>query len=322
MRIFANANYDFLGMRRRGYLISGVLLALGIGAMVYNTVAHGSWLNYGIDFTGGSVVQVEFNEPTSVDQIRSAAGPGWQITRFGTDSEFIIRMPTFDQETGRDAAQVVTAELTPDFGEGAFQVVRTEAVGPTVGAELQRNALYAILISILATLIYLAIRFEWRFGIAASVATAHDVIVPLGLLAIMQTEIAVGTVAALLTIIGYSLNDTIIIFDRIRENLQTPKKTATMREVINRSINETLPRTVLTSVTTLATLVSLYLFGGSVIRDFALVLILGIVIGTFSSIFIASAALYWIQNRWPRKPQRAGSRTPAAARARTARAAV
>jgi preprotein translocase subunit SecF len=321
MRFFANANFDFLGARRRGYLISAVLLLMGIGAMAYNWSTLGSWLNYGIDFTGGSIVQVEFTQPTTVEQIRAAAEPGWQITRFGAENEFIIRLATFDQQVGRDAAQVVAAGLTPEFGEGAFRIVRTEAVGPTVGAELQQRALLAILGSFLLTLIYLAFRFEWRFGVAAVIATLHDILVTLGFLAIFQTEIAVGTVAAFLTIVGYSLNDTIVVFDRIRENLHLPRQTKLYAEIVNRSINDTLPRTVLTSGTTLLTLFALYIFGGAVIRDFALVLILGIAIGTFSSIFVASPALYWIQRRWPRQPARSGSRTAAATRDR-ARAAV
>jgi preprotein translocase subunit SecF len=322
MRFFANANFDFLGMRRRGYMVSAVLLLMGIGAMAYNWSTIGSWLNYGIDFTGGSIVQVEFTQPTTVEQIRAAAEPGWQITRFGADNEFIIRLPTFDQQVGRDAAQVVSAGLTPEFGAEAFRIVRTEAVGPTVGAELQQRALLAILVSFLLTLIYLAFRFEWRFGVAAVIATAHDILVTLGFLAIFQTEIAVGTVAAFLTIVGYSLNDTIVVFDRIRENLHLPRQTKTYAEIVNRSINDTLPRTVLTSGTTLLTLFALYIFGGAVIRDFALVLILGIAIGTFSSIFVASPALYWIQRRWPRQPARSSGRATAATRDRAARAAV
>jgi preprotein translocase subunit SecF len=321
MRFFSNANFDFLGMRRRGYIISAVLLSLGIGSMVYNWASTGSWLNYGIDFTGGSIVQVEFAQPTTVDQIRAAAEPGWQITRFGADNEFVIRLPTFDQATGRDAAQLTTEALTPVFGQDAFAITRTEAVGPTVGAELQQRALLAILVSFLATLIYLAFRFEWRFGVAAVIATAHDILVTLGFLAIFNTEIAVGTVAAFLTIVGYSLNDTIVVFDRIRENVNKPRRSASYGEVVNTSINETLPRTVLTSGTTLLTLFALYIFGGAVIRDFALVLILGIVIGTFSSIFVASPALFWIQSRWPRKEGRASSRSRVGTRDR-ARATV
>jgi preprotein translocase subunit SecF len=323
MRIFANANFDFLSWRRKAYVVSAVLLTLGIGSMIYNWTTIGSWLNYGIDFAGGSLVQVEFREPVTVDQIRSAAAAagmaGWQITRFGAENEFVIRMPTFDQEVGRDAALVVGELLAAEFGAGTFEIVRTEAVGPRVGAELQERALLAILISFVLTLIYLAFRFEWRFGVAAVVATVHDIMLTLGFLAFFQMEIAIGTVAAFLTIVGYSLNDTIVVFDRVRETLHLPKKPSRFVEVWNKAINATLPRTVLTSGTTLLTLFSLYIFGGAVIRDFALVLILGIAIGTYSSIFVAAPALNAIQEKWPRKERRAGRTvTATAARARAA----
>jgi preprotein translocase subunit SecF len=308
MRFFANANFDFLRLRRRAYVVSATLLAVGFAAMAINFGAIGSWLNYGIDFTGGSLVQVEFQQPTDVEQVRAVAQSGWQITRFGADNEYVIRMPTFDQEVGRDAAQQVTEALGADFAPGTFNIVRTEAVGPAVGAELQQRALLAILISFLLTLVYIAFRFEWRFGVASIAATAHDILLTLGLLAILRMEISVGTVAAFLTIVGYSLNDTIVVFDRVRENLHLPKKLGAFVDVLNRSINETLPRTVLTSGTTLITLFSLYIFGGAVIRDFALVLILGVAIGTYSSIFVAAPALNAIQSKWPRKEKRARSR--------------
>ena len=178
-------------------------------------------------------------------------------------------------------------------------MVRTELVGAKVGGELQQKAGLAILFSFVLTLIYLAIRFETRFGIAAVIATAHDILITLGFLALFRVEIDLPSVAAILTVVGYSLNDTIIVFDRIRENLH--KKGARKRdpvELIDESINETLPRTVLTSGTTLAVLIALLLLGGAVIRDFTIVLILGIVIGTYSSIFVASPALVEIQKRW------------------------
>ncbi|CAN5765121.1 protein translocase subunit SecF [soil metagenome] len=301
-RLFSDANYPFLQWRRKAYMVSALLLLAGVGSMVYNTVTTGSWLNYGVDFAGGTMVQIRFDQPVSIDQVR-AANPGWQITRFGDpqDNEFLIRTPTFSEDLQIDAAEEASQQLTSEFGEGAFQVVRTEAVGPKVGGELQERALLAILISFVLTLIYIAFRFEWRFGVASIIATAHDIIITLGFLAILRSEISIGTVAAFLTIVGYSLNDTIIVFDRIRENLGKRIRGSVYLDVVNRSINETLPRTVLTSGTTLATLTSLYLFGGAVIRDFALVLILGIAIGTFSSIFVASPALHAIESRWPRK---------------------
>lgn len=324
MRIFANASYPFLSWRRKGFIFTAVMLVLTVGAMLRNVVDSDvrSWLNYGVDFTGGTIVQVSFDQPTDVEAIRAAGGgSGWEIYRYGSEDEFIIRMATFSQGTEQDAAEVVNETLAPEFGEGAFQVVRTEAVGPKVGAELQQKALMAILLSLGATLLYLWYRFEWRFGAAAVAATAHDILITLGFLAILRTEISLGTVAALLTIVGYSLNDTIVVFDRIRENLGLPHRGQSFPDIVNRSINETLPRTVLTGVSTLGTLFALLIFGGPVIRDFALVLILGIVIGTYSSIFVASPVLYLIEQKWPRKTQRGGA-APRAAGARRQSAAV
>jgi len=320
LRIFSDANYPFLQWRRKAYMVSALLLVAGIGSMVYNTVTTGSWLNYGVDFAGGTMVQIRFEQPVSIDEVR-AANPGWQITRFGDpqDNEFLIRTPTFSEDLQIDAAEEASQQLTAEFGEGAFEIVRTEAVGPKVGSELQERALLAILISFVLTLIYIAFRFEWRFGVASIIATAHDIIITLGFLAILRSEISIGTVAAFLTIVGYSLNDTIIVFDRIRENLGKRIRGSVYMDVVNRSINETLPRTVLTSGTTLATLTSLYLFGGAVIRDFALVLILGIAIGTFSSIFVAAPALHAIEGRWPRKiDKKSGSSTGTKRRRETA----
>jgi preprotein translocase subunit SecF len=319
MRFFAKADYPFLSWRRQAYLLSAALLALGIGAMVYNAASIGSWLNYGVDFSGGTLVQVDFQEEVTVDQIRGI-NSSWEITRFGDASanEFIIRMRSFSDDLEADATELVANQLEPVFGEGTFQILRTEAVGPKVGAELQQRALLAILISFVLTLAYLAIRFEWRFGVASLVPTTHDILLTLGVLALLRSEISVGTVAAFLTIVGYSLNDTIIIFDRIRENIGKPTRGRTFGQIIDRSINETLPRTVLTTGTTLATLASLYLFGGAVIRPFALVLFLGIAIGTYSSIFVAAPALYAIEKKWPPRDKKTGSASNPALRRETA----
>lgn len=308
MKIFATANYPFLQWRRKAYIISAALIVAGFLAMGVNYARTGSWLNYGIDFTGGTLVQVDFSQATSVEQIRATAAGGgfsrWEITRFGAADEFVIRMPTFEQRPGQDARQQVTQVLSRGFQPNQFRVVRTEAVGPKVGRELQQRALLAILASFAATLLYLAFRFEWRFGLAAIIATAHDILITLGVLAASRSEISLGTVAAFLTIVGYSLNDTIVVFDRIRENLAKPRTGLAHMDVLNRAINETLSRTVLTGGSSLATLAALFFFGGPVIRNFAWVLILGIIVGTFSSIFVAAPALYEIERRWPRQEKR------------------
>ncbi|HUE95315.1 MAG TPA: protein translocase subunit SecF [Longimicrobiaceae bacterium] len=317
MRIFADANYPFLSWRRKAYVASAALLLFGIGAMIVNTVSTGTWLSYGVDFAGGTMVHVDFAEQVQADQIR-AVDPTWQITRFGEpgESEYLIRVPLVQDQLNDDPAQEVLEALQGEFGENALQLIRTEAVSARVGDELQQRALLAILISMVLTLIYLAFRFEWRFGSAATIATAHDVLLTLGLLAALRMEVSIATVAAFLTIVGYSLNDTIVVFDRIRENLAKRMRGQSYTEIVDRSINETLPRTILTTGTTLTTLLALYLFGGAVIRDFALVLILGIVIGTFSSIFVASPALAAIEARWPRDTRKRSARGPTSPRRR------
>ena len=312
MRLFANANYDFIGNRRIAYAVTAAALALFLVAALVFQFSRGSWLNYGVDFTGGTLVQVRFDQSTSVNELRDVLA-GTEITRFGGENEFLIRAPQYEE--GTDAAGPVVSALEGKFGEGAFEVVRTEAVGAKIGGELQQRAIMAILVSFLFTLIYLAFRFEWRFGVAAIIATAHDVLFALGLIAALQLEVSLPTVAAVLTILGYSLNDTIVIFDRVRENLKRTGRREDFAGVLNRSINETLPRTVLTSATTLAALLALFLFGGEIIRGFAMILIVGVVVGTYSSIFIASPALLEIERRWPSKAKKGAARASRATRA-------
>ncbi len=311
MRFFAQANYPFLDWRRRGYLVSGVVLGLSIATMAFNAAARGSWVNYGVDFTGGTIVQLEFGQDVPVSRVRAAAAEGGlpvaQLSGFGSEREFLLRM-TLDPAEGREPADWVTQVMSRAFPENEAQVVRTEAVGPQVGEELQQKAALAILVSFVLTLIYVAIRFEWRYGIATIAATAHDIVIALGIIGILWMEVSVGTVAALLTIVGYSLNDSIVVFDRAREILAKVRGKRDYRAALQDAINQTLPRTVLTSGTTLLTLSSLYLFGGAVIRDFALVLILGIGIGTFSSIFVGPPLLYLIEKKWPHDSESAPAR--------------
>ncbi len=300
MRLFNQANYQFIENRRLPYMLSAIAIGIGVAFMIYNVVSIGSWQNYGVDFTGGSFIQVRFDEPTTAAQLRAALGgpDAPPITRFGEENEFVIRA----ELTGEEVAEVadgVRQQLEAAFGSGVFEIVRQESVGPKIGDELQQKAALAMLFSFVLTLIYLAIRFEFRFGVAAVIATVHDIMVTLGFLAAFQIEISLPTVAAILTIVGYSLNDTIVVFDRVRENLNAKGgRRQDPSELVNRSINETLPRTILTSTTTLAVLLSLFFVGGAVIRDFTVVLILGVVVGTYSSIFVASPALLEIQSRF------------------------
>jgi preprotein translocase subunit SecF len=313
MRLFANASFKFIERRRAAYLISAAVIAAGILAMLTWQASRGSWVNYGVDFTGGTIVQVEFDEPTSVAELRGLLGSlqGAEITRFGGENEFLIRMAEFSDE-GTNLSEIVSAMLADTYGADGFRVVRVEAVGPKIGGELQRKALLAIVMSFALTLIYLAFRFEWRFGVAAVIATIHDITITLGFISAFQLEVSLPTVAAVLTIIGYSLNDTIVVFDRIRENLKGSGRREPYIDVLNRSINEVLPRTVMTSGTTVVVLLALFLLGGVIIRDFALILILGVVIGTYSSIFVASPALLEIEER---TGETHGTRRPRAAQA-------
>lgn len=299
-RFFANADYDFLGARRTAFGVTAVLLLLGLGALL------GRGINYSVEFTGGTLVQIETTGAVDVGRVREGLAQqgisGAEIQSFGSDREYVIRARIAKAGTDADntdeTARAVSGALEQVLGAGSFTVVRTEAVGPKVGAELRQKALFAILLSFVAVLLYLAFRFEWRFGVAAVVATAHDILLTLGYIAVIDLEVSLVVVGAVLSMVGYSLNDTIIIFDRVRENLRKMKG-VTLVEVLNRSINETLPRSVLTHGTTLATLGSLAILGGEVIRPFALVMFFGVFTGTFSSIFIAAPILRWIEGRWP-----------------------
>jgi preprotein translocase subunit SecF len=293
MRFFRAASFNFLAMRRRAYIISGALLLIGIVSLVLHRGPR-----YGVDFTGGTLIQVEFAEATSVGDLRSAMSgseaENAQIQQFGSSNDYLIRTAAFE-----GVVVEVQQLLRQTYGPDGFSV-SADAVGPKVGSELQRKAAIAILMSFALTLVYLAFRFEWRFGVAAIIATFHDITLTFGLISLLNVEITLATVAAILTILGYSLNDTIVVFDRIRENLKKRRKDAYL-DILNSSINETLPRTVLTSGTTLATLLALFVLGGAVVRPFALVLILGVMIGTYSSIFVASPALLEIEQRSRRK---------------------
>jgi preprotein translocase subunit SecF len=305
-RLFSDAHYDFISARKRAYIGSAIALGVCLVAALAWQISSGSWLNYGVDFAGGTLVQLQFEQPTTVSQIRDAIGselPGSEVTQFGQANEFLVRVPTTENDATATADRL-PGLLNDDFGEGTYAIERTETVGAKVGAELQSRALLAVLLSFVLILAYLAVRFEWRFGLAAITATGHDVLLTLGLISLLRLEVALPTVAAVLTILGYSLNDKIVIFDRIRENLTSGKRQE-FAVLLNRSINDTLPRTVLTSVTTLVTLLSLFLLGGEIIRPLALILILGIIIGTYSSIFIAAPALLAIEKKWPGERKKA-----------------
>jgi preprotein translocase subunit SecF len=309
LRILHDTKYDFIKPWRIAIGVTVAFIALG---MVFLGVHHG--LNRSIEFTGGTLVQAEFRQKPDVGQLRStidAAGfQGAEIQQFGSDTSYTIRAAghaTAGVGKVENTATQIQAALEQKYGKSNVHIARTEIVGPRVGDELSRNAMIAILISLGITLLYLAVRFEWRFGVAAVIATAHDLLSTLAFLAIMRLEVSLTVVAALLTVIGYSLNDTIIIFDRVRENLKKARPEP-LYAVLNRSINETLPRSILTHVTVAAATLSLLLFAGEVIRPFSWIMLFGIVTGTFSSIYIAGPVLLWIERRWPRTQGKEGPR--------------
>jgi preprotein translocase subunit SecF len=300
MRLFANANYDFLGQRRIAFGTTLSFIFIGLLVLVIRGV------NYSVEFTGGTLVQVQTTKPADVAALRSALQArgidNAEIQTFGSDREIAVRARVAregsDANDTQATAGAVREALNVTLGAGNYQILRTEAVGPKVGSELRLQAVLAILMSFLAVLAYLAYRFEWRFGIAAVVATMHDVVASLAFIGLARLEVSLFVVAGLLTIVGYSLNDTIVIFDRIRENLHKRKRDS-FESVINRSINETLPRTFFTGTTALGSLAALSVLGGDVVRPFALLMLFGVVVGTFSSIYIASPVLLWIETRWP-----------------------
>ena len=300
LRIFHGTKYDFIKPWRIAVGLTIAFIAIGL---VYLGL-HG--LNRSIEFTGGTLMQLEFTQAPNVGDIRStvdAAGyPNSEIQQFGSVREFTVRAAGHGAAPGaavENTAKEIQTALERKFGAANLKVVRTEIVGPRVGEELTRNAIIALLLSLVVTMVYLAIRFEWRFGVAAVIATGHDLLSTLAFLAIMRLEVSLTVIAALLTVIGYSLNDTIIIFDRVREDLKK-NRTDSLYTVLNKAINETLPRSVLTHATVAAATLSLLLFAGEVIRPFSWIMLFGIVTGTFSSIYIAGPVLLWIERKWPR----------------------
>ncbi|HEY3747347.1 MAG TPA: protein translocase subunit SecF [Gemmatimonadaceae bacterium] len=321
LRILHDTNYDFI---RWWKVMAGITLAfilLGLGSLAVKPP------NYSIEFTGGTLMQLNFVQPPDVGEIRAtldqAGIPGAEIQQFGTNRDFTVRAQnpaTVAAQAGgaTTIADRIGAVLKQKFGENSFRVIRTEGVGPRVGSELRRGAIIAILLSFLITLIYLSIRFEWRFAAAAVIATSHDVFTTIAFLKLMHLEISLTVVAGLLTVLGYSLNDTIIIFDRVRENLRKGRK-ETLYDTLNRSINETLPRSILTHATAFAATLALLIFAGEVIRPFAWVMAFGIVTGTFSSIYVAAPVLLWIERKWPRQTGARQSSSTATPTSRTRR---
>lgn len=284
-------NIDFIGKRKLALILSGVLILIGLASLV---VKGGP--NYGIDFVGGTLVQVKFTESTDAAKIKDSLASldlgSVVVQRFGDDpNEFLIRV----QETGKDKnlSGRISGSLNMVYGEGLVDIRRMEMVGPLVGKDLRQKGFLSILYAMIGILIYISWRFELRFAIGAIIALVHDVLITLGAFSLTGREIDLPIIAAFLAIIGYSLNDTIIVYDRIRENYGKHQKKG-FATVVNRSINETLSRTILTSGTTLLVVLALFIFGGGVIHNFAFAMLVGILVGTYSSIFVASPVLiFW-----------------------------
>ncbi|MFG6033331.1 protein translocase subunit SecF [Campylobacter jejuni] len=282
--------YDFMRMRFAAISLSFILFF----GSIYLLWDRG--LQYGIDFSGGTLVQLKYENAAPITQIREilekqGTFQNLSVTEFGSNEEVTIRFLGTNDNVSNDIGEHIST-LLKDTGK--FEVRRADVVGPKVGDELRNKGLMAIAVSLIAILIYIALRFEWRFALAAIISEIHDVVITLGAISLFKIDVNLDTLAAVLTVLGYSLNDTIIIFDRIREGIKTSKKTE-LAPIINESVSATLSRTVLTSGLTLATVVILYFFGGEMIQGFSLALIVGIIAGTLSSIFVASPTLLWFK---------------------------
>src|SRR5215831_9397388 len=312
MHIFKNTHYNFLRWRWHALVVSWVIIIAGVFVIVTRGIPKG------VEFAGGTVVITQFEKPTSVQDVRSALDKNFPgggqyavVQAYGDPAlkQVLIRVPSAGAESGQSLSKtkdnVVAALQKSDIG--GFKVVGTEIVGPTVGAELTSKALSATVLSLIGILAYLAFRFQFSFGVGAVVATIHDLLVTLAFLAFFRYDMTLNVIAAILTMTGYSTNDTIVIFDRIRENMRSMRRDA-LRDIINASVNQTLGRTIIVSATALLTALALFFFGGEVLHGFAFTMVVGIITGTYSSVFIAAAIIsFWRGTA----PTRAAAHAPA-----------
>lgn len=281
------SNFDFVGKRRIAAILSVILISISI----FSIVTKG--LNFGIDFTGGTMVEVGYQQNVELNPIRDTLdGAGFEgaiVQHFGSTQDVLIRLPVDESKDMATLSNQVISALNANSDE-AVDVRRVEFVGPQVGEELTNDGGLAMLYALIGILIYVSFRFEYRFAIGSVTALVHDVILVIGFFSITRIEFDLTVLAAILAVIGYSLNDTIVVFDRVRETFLKMRK-GSSEEIVNRALNDTLSRTVITSLTTLLVVLSLFLFGGEVIHSFSIALLLGIVVGTYSSIYIASSAV-------------------------------
>jgi preprotein translocase subunit SecF len=291
VELLGKTKVDFIGKRYIAYAVSAVLVLLGVVALIQ--IFRGT-ANMGIDFAGGTSIQVKFERPVDLAAVRQALGQAdikdSEPQQFADGRSVLIRLKRGTGEVS-GTSELIQNALRKEFGDNPFTVESSTEVGPAIGKELQQKALIAIAISLAGIIVYIAWRFEFRFGVAATVATFHDVLVVLGVVFILNKEITLLIVTALLTIAGYSLTDTVVVYDRIRENLRARRKEP-LGDVINTSINQVLSRTAMTSLTTLLAALALFLLGGEVLHDFAFALLIGILVGTYSSWFVASPIIY------------------------------
>ena len=304
MEFFRNPKINFVGAMRPVFTISAILVIVAALSLIFHKGPRMS-----IDFTGGSILQVRVDPVPAVADLRSgletAGFAGVQVQEFGAENEFLITFPDVSEDL-LDTSNANLATLRDLLPGHEIELRREESVGPKIGSELRTAAANAVALSLLLIVIYIWLRFVFRYGIAAIVALVHDVTLTLGIFSLLDLEISLSVIAAFLTIIGYSLNDTIVVFDRIRENMKLRRKES-YRDVINRSINECLSRTFLTSVTTFFVAFTLYMFGGPVIHDFAFALCFGVIVGTYSSMFIASPVLVFWYEHFIADKKRAGA---------------
>jgi len=287
MEIFReNKTYDFMA-KRMPFLGFSALLVIVSFVLLFT-----KGLNLGIDFSGGTLIQVQYTKVAPIPDIRDILSKNEKfnkavVTKFGNDNEIIIKIPTSTTTLGKDVGDDVRNILKPT---GEYEVRRVDMVGPKVGDALQEKGIMALSLALIVILIYVSFRFEWRFAIASILALIHDISIALGAIVLFNVDVNLDILAAILTILGYSLNDTIIVFDRIREGVNTSKENK-LDKVVNESVSMTLSRTTLTSLTTFFVVLSLYLFGGEIINGFSFTLLVGVVVGTYSSIFIAASFL-------------------------------
>lgn len=311
MALFENANYDFIKWRWHAIGLSTVIILAGL---VYG-ITKG--IPLGIDFSGGTIIVAKFQQPVSDDQIREAIQSSvkgdYIIQSYGdaSQNEKLIRIPEVVHEEGgdldRNAKLVIDALAKANLGTP--EIISKEVVGPVVGADLQRKGIYATLASIIGITIYIGLRFRFAFAIGAIAATLHDVLVTLAFLFFFGYDLSLNVIAAILTITGYSVNDTIVIFDRVRENMRS-KKRDSLEKIVNEGVNQTLSRTIITAGTTFLAVLSLYLFGGEVLHGFAFTMLVGIISGTYSTIFIAAAIAIILGERQQSKGRPQSSRKP------------